>query len=258
MKNSPIRKDPAEEALLALLSSSCQLFCHRDAGKQLVLIIEDDESLASDLNDLLEMEGLQCLLAHSASLGEKLAIIANPEIIILDRLLPDGDGMQVCLTLRTARLECKILMLSGLTQKEEIVGGLDSGADDYLGKPFDFQELLARVKALLARPQSYAHNCLRYAHLTLDLLRNEFIVAGKTIELFPIDKAVLEYFLRRPEKLITANELINAVWRAEEAVSDESLRASILRLRKVTKMEGFPQLIWNKYGAGYILCINAV
>lgn len=256
--NDNSKVTPGQEQLLELFGGISDYCLQRHHSKAQVLLVEDDENLASDIKDILKVEGLNCLVANRALVGEKLAILTNPELLILDRNLPDGDGLAVCLALRAAKLDSKILILTGLTEREQVVDGLNRGADDYLGKPFHFQELIARVRALLARPLKYGHNCLRYAHLTIDLLNNEVLVAGQKVDLFPIDRALLEYLMRRPETLISAGEIINAVWRADEAVSSESVRASILRLRKVTHREGFPALLKSKYGAGYMLSVAEI
>jgi len=170
-------------------------------------------------------------------------------------MLPDGDGLSICHELRERGSNAKILMLTAMSDVDSVVDGLNTGADDYLSKPFDFLELLARVRGLMERPSRFGTNVLRYAHVAIDIVNNSVSVAGLPVEFYSIDRAVLEYLIRRPETFISNDEIINGVWKAAEAVSSDSVRGSILRLRKITNTEQYPQVIHNRYGSGYMLSI---
>jgi DNA-binding response OmpR family regulator len=188
-----------------------------------ILVVEDDQRLARLLKRVLTEERHTVDLAHSGETGLELGLSAGYDLLILDLMLPDLDGTQVCRRLRADRIATPVLMLTARGAVEDRVAGLDAGADDYLVKPFAMEELLARVNALLRRRDRTleAATELRVEDLALDLLRREVRRAGRVIELTPKEFALLEYLMRNPGLALSRTQIIDHVWRYDlDAVSN--------------------------------------
>jgi DNA-binding response OmpR family regulator len=188
-----------------------------------ILIVEDDQRLGRLLQRVLTEERHAVDLAHSGERGLDLALSAGYDLVILDLMLPDLDGVEVCRRLRAEGIGTPVLMLTARGTVEDRVAGLNAGADDYLVKPFAMAELLARVNALLRRRDRPAEipTVLEVADLTLDLLRREVRRAGKVIELTPKEFALLEYLMRNSEAALSRTQIIDHVWRYDlDAVSN--------------------------------------
>jgi DNA-binding response OmpR family regulator len=188
-----------------------------------ILVVEDDQRLARLLQRVLAEERHAVDIAHAGGRGLDLALSGGYDLIILDLMLPDRDGVDVCRSLRAEGIEAPVLMLTARGAVEDRVGGLNAGADDYLTKPFAMAELLARVNALLRRRDRAfdVGTQLTVDGLTMDLLRREVRRDGRVIELTPKEFALLEYLMRNPGMALSRTQIIDHVWRYDlDAVSN--------------------------------------
>jgi DNA-binding response OmpR family regulator len=188
-----------------------------------ILVVEDDQRLARLLQRVLAEERHAVDIAYAGGRGLDLALSGGYDLIILDLMLPDRDGVDVCRSLRAEGIEVPVLMLTARGSVEDRVGGLNAGADDYLVKPFAMAELLARVNALLRRRDRAfdVGTQLSVDGLTMDLLRREVRRDGRVIELTPKEFALLEYLMRNPGMALSRTQIIDHVWRYDlDAVSN--------------------------------------
>lgn len=218
-----------------------------------LLVIEDNPKVARLLAKGLSEQGYSVEPAESGRAGEELAARGGFDLIVLDVMLPDLDGRDVCRNLRHRGINAPILMLTALTLTSDKVSGLDAGADDYLIKPFEFGELLARVRALLRRGQALEASVLSFEDLEMDLPKRQVTRSGQRIKLTAKEFALLEYFLRNPERVLSRTAIGEHVWdmnfESESNVID--VYVSLVR-RKVDS--GFARrLIHTQVGVGYIL-----
>lgn len=223
-----------------------------------VLIVEDEHKIANSIKKGLEQEGMVADTAYSGTEGFDLASEENHDVIVLDLMLPDMDGVEICKKLRKENIHTPILMLTAKGQLEDKVNGLNSGADDYLVKPFAFTELLARVRALGRRPKNGVGPTLKYEDLTLDTL--SFVVkrAGAEIKLSKQEFSLLEYLMRHPNKILSKDQIINSVWDYEADILPNTVEVYIGYLRnKIDKpYPKSPMLIQTIRGFGYKLGVN--
>ncbi len=218
-----------------------------------LLLIEDNPKLAAALKKGLVENGYAVDLAYSGHDGEFQAATSMYDGIILDLMLPDQDGLLVCRNLRRRGIDTPILMLTALATTQNKVAGLDAGADDYLTKPFEFDELLARLRALLRRGQAREAAVLKFADLEMDLVQRTVTRGGERIRLTAKEFALLEFFLRNPQRVLSRTKIGEHVWdmnfEPESNVID--VYVSMLR-RRIDR--GRPQpLIHTVIGAGYVL-----
>src|SRR6266446_5049148 len=194
------------------MESSPESYISVSMTNPLILVVEDDNRLAATLERVLIAEGHEVTLAGDGFEALRRARERPPGLVILDIMLPGLDGIGVCRRLR-ATAQVPILLLTALGGTEERVRGLDSGADDYLVKPFAYQELLARVRALLRRTAPADH--LRFADLLLEPASREAWRGTRSIALTATEFDLLEHFLRHPRQVLTREQLLNAVWKGE-------------------------------------------
>lgn len=220
-----------------------------------IIIVEDDQRVGDFLRRGLDAEG------HSTELvtdgRQALTVIRNaqPDLVILDRMLPGVDGIQICTEIRSLGLPCRILMLSALAEVEERIKGLRSGADDYLSKPFHFEELRARIDAVMQRdraPQVQDHT-LRYADLELDLARYTVTRAGEALRFTAKELKILELLLRNPERVLSRERILNQVWGMNEDPLTNVVDVYMARLRKKIDEGRESRLIHTRRGLGYVL-----
>ncbi|RAU16760.1 DNA-binding response regulator [Nitrincola tibetensis] len=223
-----------------------------------ILIVEDDQKLADFLNRALLAEGYATDVVSRVSETLTYVRAHQPDLILLDRLLEDGDGLQVCRDIRHLKLPCKILMLSALSEVEDRVLGLRGGADDYLGKPFHFEELLARIEALSQRDYfSQAENLLNYVDLSLNLDHLELTRAGQLIELTAKELRIMEMLLRNPGRVLSRERILSHVWGVLEDPMTNIVDVYMARLRRKID-DGFElKLIKTRRGLGYLLSDRA-
>lgn len=217
-----------------------------------ILVIEDEHKIANSIKKGLEQELFAVDVAYTGTDGYDLAVSEEYDCIILDRLLPGIDGVDICRDLREKQIHIPIIMLTAKGQVSDKVEGLNAGADDYLTKPFAFEELLARIKALIRRPQTTTSTTLRAADLTLDTLSYSVIRNNKVIELSNKEFILLEYLLRHANKVITKEQIMNHVWDYDANILPNTVEAYIKLLRsKIDKPFATKPLIRTVRGFGY-------
>jgi DNA-binding response OmpR family regulator len=218
-----------------------------------ILIIEDDRKAASLLAAGLEEERFVVDVAHSGDAGDEMASVNDYDVIILDWVLPDREGIVVCRDLRERGISTPILMLTARDSLGDRVTGLNTGADDYLTKPFGFSELLARIHALLRRSDSTRSVVLRVADLTLDPLSHRVTRAGLPIGLTPKEYVILEVLMRHAGEVVSRAMLAERVWDVEPEGLSNLLDVHVSHLRKKIDTERRPPLLHTVRGGGYMV-----
>lgn len=218
-----------------------------------ILIVEDEYKIANSIKRGLEQEGYAVDVAYDGVEGYDLASSENYDAIVLDLMLPEMDGLTICRKLREERNHTKILILTAKGQIGEKVEGLNSGADDYLVKPFAFTELVARIKALTRRPRETLNPVLSVDGLTLNTLSYEVKRDEKEIFLTHKEFSLLEYFMRHPGKILNKDQIIGNVWGYDDDILPNTVEVYVGYLRnKIDKP--FPKkkkLIHTMRGFGY-------
>lgn len=224
-----------------------------------ILIIEDEHKIANSIKKGLEQESFTADVVYNGLDGFDLAASEDYEVIILDLMLPGMNGLEICRKLREEeKKHTPILILTAKGQLEDKVKGLNSGADDYLVKPFAFAELLARVKALSRRPKSSVGTVLTLNDLSLNSITYEVRRGGKEIKLSKQEFALLEYLLRHQNKVLTKDQIINNLWDYDADVLPNTVEVYIGYLRnKIDKpFSKRPKLIQTLRGFGYKLGVT--
>jgi len=196
-----------------------------------ILVVEDEHLIAQSLKKGLEQENYAVDLAYTGTDGYDLAASEAYDAIILDLMLPGMDGVAVCQALRKDCVHTPVLMLTAKTQVPDRVQGLDAGADDYLSKPFAFEELLARLRALTRRPQETVGTVLTSGEISLDTTRFAVTYQGKPVELSSREFALLEYMLRHKGTILTKDQIIEHVWNYEADILPNTVEVYIRKLR---------------------------
>jgi two-component system OmpR family response regulator len=219
-----------------------------------ILVVEDDSETASYLTGGLEEEGHAVSWSRAGRDGLFLAMSENFDLLIIDRMLPELDGLTLVKTLRAARIETPIQFLTTMAGIDDRVTGLNAGGDDYLVKPFAFSELVARVKALSRRPRGTTVDTnFKVADLELDVVKHVVKRGGQQIQLQPREFRLLEYLMRHAGQVVTRTMLLDNVWNYHFDPKTNVVESHLSRLR--TKIDkGFsPELIHTVRGAGYCL-----
>ena len=218
-----------------------------------ILIVEDEEHLARLVAEVLGREGHAAETAFDGRTGLARALSEDFDLIVLDRMLPDLDGIQVVKRLRAAELGVPVLMLTARSQLEDRVEGLDAGADDYLPKPFAFPELLARVRALARRPPEKTDRgaVLAVGDIELDPGRHEVRRAGERIDLTAKEFALLATLMQRPGQVFTRSVLMDTVWGGTTGAYTNAVDLYVHYLRKKLDRDGEPSRVRTVHGAGY-------
>ena len=218
-----------------------------------ILIIEDDPSIGKLLRRALLLEGYEARLVPNGLEGLQAFHEENPDLIILDLMLPGMDGIEVCKRIREES-ETPILMLTARDTVDDRVLGLDSGADDYVIKPFDIDELLARVRAHLRRAEhQQPKQILEFADLVMDTAARTVRRGNREIELTAREFDLLELFMRHPNQVISRSQIYDEIWDYDFGGESNIIEVYIRYLRTKLEAEGEPRLIYTKRGAGYIL-----
>jgi two-component system, OmpR family, response regulator MprA len=218
-----------------------------------VLVVEDDEEIAQVLQRSLRMEGYEVKLAGDGVRGLEEAHAFLPDLIVLDLGLPRLDGVDVAKRLREDGDEVPILMLTARDALESRVEGLDVGADDYLVKPFERQELLARMRALLRRRPPRGMAPLRVADLMLNPDTHEVQRGERKIELTQREFELLEYLMRNERLVISRQKLLDEVWGYDPFSITNTIEVFVSNLRRKLEADGEPRLLHTVRGAGYVL-----
>ncbi|MEV6780124.1 response regulator transcription factor [Streptomyces syringium] len=226
-----------------------------------ILIVDDEPAVREALRRSLVFEGYGTELAVDGLDALDKVDVYDPELIVLDVLMPRMDGLTAARRLRAAGTTVPILMLTARDTIGDRVTGLDAGADDYLVKPFELDELLARIRALLRR-SSYAaaggpapadEHALTFADLRMDLATREVTRGGRAVELTRTEFTLLELFLTHPRQVLTREQILKSVWGFEFEPSSNSLDVYVMYLRRKTEAGGEPRLVHTVRGVGYVL-----
>ncbi|WP_178020805.1 response regulator transcription factor [uncultured Paenibacillus sp.] len=221
-----------------------------------ILVIDDDEKITSMLRRGLAFEGYDVYTAQNGAEGLSMMLSADPDLIILDVMMPKVDGFEVCRRLREGGSTVPVLMLTAKDEVENRVKGLDLGADDYLVKPFALEELLARVRALLRRKDAAGEaggQRLIFEDIVMDLDSREVTRAGQRLELTAKEFELLHLFLQNPKRLLTRDLIMDKIWGYDYSGESNVLEVYIAMLRQKTEEHGGKRVIQTIRGAGYIL-----
>lgn len=221
-----------------------------------ILIIEDDLRIAQNISKGLQEKGYTTEVAYDGKIGLKLALSNDFDLILLDLNLPGLNGYEVCEEVRKKKSSTPIIMLTALGETEDKIEGFEKGADDYLVKPFDFRELLARINVFIKRNGNIApenRNTLKVANLELDPDSKIVTRNGQNIELTPKEFLLLEFLLKNKGKIISKAEISDSLWESNAQQSLNVVEVYINFLRKKIDKDYIPKLIHTKTGMGYVL-----
>jgi heavy metal response regulator len=221
-----------------------------------ILVVEDEQKVASFIKRGLEEEGYAVDVAADGEEGLAMGLERVHDAIVLDIRLPKLDGLRVLKALRRDRVMTPVLVLTVRATLEDKVLGLDAGADDYLTKPFAFQELVARVRALLRRRAATDPAVLQVADLTLDPARRTVSRGGAKIELTPREFALLDYFMRHPGRVLTRTMIAEHVWDYTFDTSTNVIDVYVNYLRRKIDADRQPKLLHTVRGVGYVLQVE--
>ncbi len=216
-----------------------------------ILVVEDDLELSEMIGRWLEKHRHIVELIDDGLEGLSRLRHYNYDLAILDWNLPNLEGIDILKQIRAEKITTSILMLTGKSTIDDRLDGFKNGADDYLTKPFHALELMARVEAILRRPKNYAGKTIQCHSIELDSDAFKVTRNGEEIKLQPKEFALLEFLMKNPGKLFTADKLIELVWENDSVAGREALTTCIKRLRKKLDLEGEPSIIRNVHGAGY-------
>ncbi len=218
-----------------------------------ILLVEDDPKLAKFIESELTLEGYHVTVASNGLDGLTLARTAEPDLLILDWMLPGISGLDICLRLRSTGVQVPIIMLTAKDEVPDRVTGLNAGADDYVTKPFSMEELLARVKARLRRTQPNDPDSLEFEDLILNCLTREVYRDNQLIELTAKEFDLLEFLLRNPRQVITRDRILEKVWGYDFMGESNIIEVYIRALRIKLEASNSKRLLHTVRGVGYVL-----
>jgi len=218
-----------------------------------ILIVEDEADLAELVKNwlvkdhhLVEIadDGLEALIRMETN---------NYDVVILDIMLPSVNGMEICKRYRKSGGSAGIIMVTAKGHVDDKETGLDSGADDYMTKPFQLKELAARVRAVLRRNHGQAQDVMRFRDLEIDVNEFKVLKGGHEVHLLPKEFRLLEFFLRHPHQVFSAEDILSSVWESDTEALLDTVRGHVTRVRKKLDTAGTPSIIATVYGVGYKL-----
>jgi two-component system, OmpR family, response regulator MprA len=224
--------------------------------KPRVLVVDDDKAVRESLRRSLEFNGYDVSMASDGAEALAGIAVANPDVVVMDVMMPRLDGLEATKALRKAGNDVPIIVLTARDAVGDRVEGLDAGADDYLTKPFALQELLARLRALLRRvvaPEDVADETLTFSDLTMDIATREVRRGDRLVELTRTEFTLLEMFLRRPRRVLERSFILEEVWGYDFPTTANSLEVYVGYVRRKTEADGEPRLIHTVRGVGYVL-----
>jgi two-component system response regulator MprA len=221
-------------------------------AKPHILVVDDDTRIAASVRRALVYEGYDVDVAYDGRAALYSAFGQAPDLVVLDLMLPDIDGFEVCRRLR-AESDVPILMLTARDATSDRVNGLDTGADDYLVKPFAHEELLARVRALLRRRAPAQTQVLRFADVSLDVPAHSVSRGERQIDLTAQEFTLLQHFLLHPRQVLTRSQLLDAVWGFDSETTSNVVDVYVGYLRAKLEEGGAPRLLQTVRGVGYVL-----
>ena len=225
-----------------------------------ILVVDDEQAVRESLRRSLRFNGYEVLTANDGLEAVETVRAENPELLILDIMMPNMDGLEVCRSLRSEGWDRPILVLTARDGVSDRVAGLDAGADDYLPKPFALEELLARVRSLVRRAsadsiaaEAPVESKLSFEDLELDADTREVSRGGRAISLTRTEFALLQLLMENPRKVLSRSKILEEVWGYDFPTSGNALEVYIGYLRKKTEGEGDARLIHTVRGVGYVL-----
>jgi two-component system copper resistance phosphate regulon response regulator CusR len=218
-----------------------------------ILVVEDDRKVAGFIEQGLREEGYAVDVAPDGEEATMLAHVYDYDLVVLDVMLPKKNGLQVAAELRREGRKIPILMLTARDTTEDVVRGLDAGADDYITKPFKFEELLARVRALVRRGGAARTELLVYGAIELDRLKHKVRVNGKPVDLTPKEFHLLQHFLLHPEEVVRRTELLEKVWDMHFDPESNVVDVHVGNLRRKLRQAAGLELIHTERGVGFRL-----
>jgi len=218
-----------------------------------ILLVEDDPKLSQFIASELRLEGYRVTIATNGLEGLTLARDTKPDLVILDWMLPEISGLDVCTRLRKTGVQVPIIMLTAKDEVHDRVTGLNAGADDYLTKPFSIEELLARVKARMRRMYPEAPELLKFADVTLCHISHEVYRASQKIELTAKEFDLLEFMLRHPQKVLTRDQILESVWGYDFMGESNIIEVYIRALRVKLEISNPQRILHTVRGVGYVL-----
>jgi len=220
-----------------------------------ILLIEDEQALRQALQDALEYHGYSVMTAANGETGLQLAESENPDLVILDVMLPGIDGFEVCLRLRASKFVAPVLMLTARSEEVDRVVGLEIGADDYIVKPFSTRELMARVKAHLRRSSNGASNLpsrCTFGDVVVDFAGSSVTRGGQVVPLTSTELTILRLLVERKDEVVSRDQIMNLVWGYESLPESRAIDTHILNLRhKLEANPGKPKYLITVHGLGY-------
>ncbi|TYK45045.1 response regulator transcription factor [Actinomadura decatromicini] len=230
-------------------------------GPARILIVDDEPAVRESLARSLEFEGYRVDAAADGADALDRVERDRPDLVVLDVLMPRMDGLTACRRLRALGATMPVLMLTARDMVGDRVTGLDAGADDYLAKPFELDELLARVRALLRRAAMTAGpaagegegHVMAFGDLSMDTRTREVARAGRPVDLTRTEYMLLEMFLAHPRQVLTREQILEAVWGFDFEPASNSLDVYVMYLRRKTEAGGLPRLVHTVRGVGYVL-----
>lgn len=232
-----------------------------ETGPARILVVDDEPAVRESLSSSLEFEGYRVAGAADGVTALDRVQRDTPDLVVLDVLMPRMDGLTTCRRLRALGATMPVLMLTARDMVGDRVTGLDAGADDYLAKPFELDELLARVRALLRRAAMNAapaagaarQDVLAFDDLRMDTRTREVTRAGRPVELTRTEYMLLEMFLAHPRQVLTREQILETVWGFDFEPASNSLDVYVMYLRRKTEAGGLPRLVHTVRGVGYVL-----
>ena len=225
------------------------------AGRKVrILIVEDEPAMVAGLRDNFEYEGYDVISADDGVAGLERALADDPDLVVLDVMMPRMSGLDVCKQLKAKRPSLPIIMLTARGQEIDKVVGLELGADDYVTKPFSIRELMARVKAVLRRasPQAHVPDVYKFSDVEVNIRSNEVLRSGKPIELSAKEFALLAYFISHPAETLSRDRLLDAVWGYDNYPNTRTVDTHIVHLRQKLELNPEePRFILTVHGSGY-------
>lgn len=218
-----------------------------------ILLVEDDAKLAGFVETELGLEGYRVTVAANGMEGLTLAREAQPDLLILDWMLPGMSGLDICMRLRATGVQCPVILLTAKDEIPDRVAGLNAGADDYVTKPFSIEELLARVKAHLRRTQLGNPEILEFEDLTLNAITREVYRDRQLVQLTAKEFDLLEFLLRHPRQVLTRDQILEKVWGYDFIGESNIIEVYVRALRIKLETSNSKRLIHTIRGVGYVL-----
>lgn len=216
-----------------------------------ILLVEDEIKLAKAIKRALELQKYTVDIAYEGETGLDLAIGESYDLIILDLMLPKIDGLEICRQIRKEKTDTPVLMLTAKGQTDNKITGLDAGADDYMVKPFSFEELFARIRALVRRSSNTTDSVLKVKNLSLDTITYKVKRGGRLIELSAKEFSILEYLMRHKNSVVTREQIVNHVWNYDANILPCTVEVHIKHLRDKIEAPFNSPLIRTVRGFGY-------